>query len=89
MKLPKLSIDNYQFTIIVFVIAIIFGINSISSIPKTENPTVYIPGATVVAVYPGANPIDLEQLIASPVEDAVKELDDIKKISTKISDGII
>ncbi|HBS87368.1 MAG: hypothetical protein A2W91_13985 [Bacteroidetes bacterium GWF2_38_335] len=89
MKLPKLAIENYQFTVIVFIVAIIFGVNSYIAIPRTENPTIFIPGATVLVIYPGASPVDLEKLIASPIEESVNELNDIKKISTKIMDGIV
>ncbi|MFH2096579.1 MAG: efflux RND transporter permease subunit [Bacteroidota bacterium] len=88
MKLPKLSLDNYQFTVIVFLLLTIFGLTSYLNMPRTENPTVYIPGASVIVIYPGANPMDMEQLIASPIEEAINELDDIIKISTKIQDGI-
>lgn len=89
MKLPKIAIDNFQFTAIVFIIAIFAGIGSYLQMPRTENPTMYIPGASVVVIYPGANPVDLEQLVAIKIEEALNELDDIKKINTTILDGIV
>ncbi|MFH2144077.1 MAG: efflux RND transporter permease subunit [Bacteroidota bacterium] len=88
MKLSKIAVDNYQFTIIVFVLLTIFGISSFISMPRTENPTVFIPGASVIVVYPGANPSDMEELVAIPIEEAINELDDIIKINTKLLDGI-
>jgi len=89
MRLPKIAIENKHFTIIVFLIAVFAGVSSYWNMPRTENPTMYIPGASVVVIYPGANPVDLEQLVAVPVEEAVNELDDIKKINTTILDGIV
>lgn len=89
MRLPKLAIDNFQFTSIVFVIAIFAGISSYLQMPRTENPTMYIPGASVIVIYPGANPIDLERLVATEIEEALNELDDIKKINTTILDGVV
>ena len=50
--------------------------------PRTENPEIFIPGATVVVIYPGTSPVDLEELVATPVEDALNEIDDIKQIDT-------
>ncbi len=88
MKLPKISIKNYQFTIIVFVLITIAGLYSYLSMPGTENPELVMPGSNVVIIYPGTNPVDMEQLIVLPVEDALNELDDIKKIETTIKDGL-
>ncbi len=88
MKLPKFALDNYQFILIVFILLTIAGINSYISIPRSENPMMDIPGVSIITIYPGANPNDLEQLVAKPIEDAINELDDIKKIKTSIHDGI-
>ena len=54
-----------------------------------ENPTIFVPGASIVVIYPGASPNDLEQLVAVPIEEAVNELEDIKRIETSIRDGFV
>ncbi len=89
MQIPKLSVDNYQFTIVIFLLLTIFGISSFLRMPRSENPVVYIPGAGILVVYPGSSPVDLEELIARPIEEAVNELDDIKKIKTSIQEGFV
>jgi multidrug efflux pump subunit AcrB len=89
MKLPKLAIDNPQFTLMVFVLLVMSGVSSYMTMPRTENPSIYAPGASVVIIYPGASPADIEQLVAIPVEEALNELDDIKKIETSIKDGYV
>ncbi|NQV02775.1 MAG: efflux RND transporter permease subunit, partial [Bacteroidia bacterium] len=89
MKLPKLAIDNYQFTILVFILLVIAGITSFLSMPRTEDPPVNVPGASVIVIYPGATPIDLEELVVQPIEDAVNELEDIKRIQTTLKDGLV
>ena len=88
MKLPKLAIENYQFTILVFILLVIAGISSFLSMPRTEDPLVNVPGASVVIIYPGATPFDMEELIAQPIEDAINELGDIKRIQTTLEDGL-
>jgi multidrug efflux pump subunit AcrB len=88
MKLPRLAIDNYQFTLVVFLILIVAGIASYFQMPRMENPTVYISGGSVIVIYPGANPRDMEQLVAIPIEEAINELDDIRKITTSLRDGV-
>ncbi|MBL7113417.1 MAG: efflux RND transporter permease subunit, partial [Bacteroidales bacterium] len=89
MKLPKISIDNYQFTIVVFALLLLVGVTSFLTMPRTEDPPMQLPGASVIIIYPGANPNDLEELIATPIEEALNELDDIKRLETGIRDGIV
>ena len=88
MRLPKLAIQNYNFTIVLFILLLIIGLSSFLNMPRMENPAIYIPGASVTVIYPGASPNDLEKLVAMPIEEALNEIDDIDRINTTIIDGI-
>jgi len=87
MRLPKLATELPQFTLIVFILLAWFGVNSYLTMPRTENPEIVIPGTLVIAVLPGAGPADIETLVSDPVERAVNELDYIKRVSTRITEG--
>jgi len=87
MKLPKLAAGSPQFTIIIFLIMVWLGVNSYLTMPRTENPEIVVPGTLVIAVLPGASPSDIETLVSDPIERAVNELDYIKRISTRITEG--
>ncbi|MBN2761484.1 MAG: efflux RND transporter permease subunit, partial [Bacteroidales bacterium] len=89
MKLPKIASENHQFTIMLFLVLAIAGIFSYFKMPRTENPSVQIPGASIIAIYPGGSPRDLEELIAIPVEESVNELEDISTIETTVRDGFV
>lgn len=89
MNIPKLAIDNHQFTVMVFLLLMFIGINSLITMPRTEDPPLDLPGASVIIIYPGGNPADLEELIANPIEEALNELEDIKQINSGIRDGIV
>jgi multidrug efflux pump subunit AcrB len=89
MKLPRLAIENYQFTLTAFLLLMIMGISSFFSMPRSEDPPMQIPGATIIIIYPGSDPLDLEQLVADPLEEAINELDDIKRMETSMRDGIV
>ncbi|MBN2350781.1 MAG: efflux RND transporter permease subunit [Bacteroidales bacterium] len=89
MKLPKYAIENYQFTLMAFLLLTLAGVFSFFTMPRTENPTVYIPGGSVVVIYPGSSPNDLEKLIAIPIEESINELENIKQMNTTIKDGIV
>jgi len=88
MKLPKISIQNYQFTIVVVILLVISGIVSLIKMPKSEDPQVSKAGASVIVIYPGATPSDIEQLVVDPIEEVLNELDDIKKIESNCQDGL-
>ena len=88
MKIPKLAIENHQFTIIMTILLVIFGISSFLTMPRSEDPQVAPSGSSVIVIYPGANPNDLEQLIVDPIEEVINELDDIKKLDSYMEDGL-
>lgn len=88
MNLPKLSIQNYQFTLVIVILLIVLGITSIFQMPKSEDPQVSKAGASIIVIYPGATPADMEQLIVDPIENTINELDDIKKLESYCNDGL-
>ncbi|MCP4218478.1 MAG: efflux RND transporter permease subunit, partial [bacterium] len=88
MKLPEITIKNHQFTIVVIILLVMSGVMSVIQMPKSEDPQVNKAGASIIIIYPGATPSDIEQLIVEPVEDALNELDDIKKLNSRCRDGL-
>jgi multidrug efflux pump subunit AcrB len=88
MKISELAVRNYQFTIVVFILLIALGIYSFIKIPQAEDPEFPISIFPIIAVYPGASPADIEQLVVDKVEESLNELEDIKRIKTEIKDGV-
>ncbi|MBN2480548.1 MAG: efflux RND transporter permease subunit, partial [Bacteroidales bacterium] len=89
MNLPKLASDNHQFVLIIFLLLTFMGIQAFFTMPRTEDPPLTLPGASVFVILPGASPEDLEELVVNPLEEAMNELEDIKRIETTIKDGIV
>ena len=88
MKLAELAVKNPQFTLVVFALLAALGVNSFMTIPRSEDPQFPIPGFAIVAIYPGATPIDVEELVANPIEERLDTLDDIKKLQARISESV-
>ena len=63
------------------------GIFAFSRLPKLEDPAVAVKQAMVVAVYPGASAHEVELKVAQVVEDALRTLPDVRKITTECHDG--
>jgi multidrug efflux pump subunit AcrB len=64
------------------------GITSFINIPRQEDPYFPISLFQIVAVYPGAEPQDVERLVVKPIEDRLSELDDVKTIESFSNDGV-
>jgi multidrug efflux pump subunit AcrB len=88
MRLPKIAIENSQFTLMVVILLVLSGTVSFLSMPRTEDPPVSKPGTSIIVLYPGATPADMEQLAIAPLEEAVNELEDIKRIESSCEDGL-
>ena len=63
------------------------GLFAFSRMPKLEDPAVAVKQAMVVAVYPGASAHEVELKVAQVVEDALRTLPDVRKITTECHDG--
>ena len=89
MKIVSFSVRNYPFTLILFLLALFLGLNALLNMPRGEDPPFQAPIFVVLAIYPGASPQDIEELVADPIEEALYELDDIKKVITDCEDGLL
>lgn len=89
MSFLEFFIRNRPLTILLSICLVTVGAFSFKTIPRSEDPELKIPVFNLFFVLPGGNPTDLERLVARPVEDSIKELDDIKKIQTTIRDGVV
>jgi multidrug efflux pump subunit AcrB len=88
MNLAEFSVRHRAFTVVIFIALLVTGLFSLVTIPRAEDPTFPIPSYSIVAVYPGASPIDLEQLVVDPVEARLRQLEDLKTLKTSIEDGL-
>ena len=88
MKIAKISIENHQFTLIMVALLTLLGTFAFITMPRSEDPQVSPPGSSVIVVYPGASPEDIERMVVDPIEEAINELEDITKFNTTIEDGL-
>jgi len=88
MNITNLALKNAQFVIIVVLIAIVMGVRSFMTMPRSEDPQVDFPFYNMIIVYPGTSPEDMENLIVDPIEKAVNELDGITEIESFVSQGL-
>ncbi len=88
MRLPRLAIQNHQFTLVLVALLFLLGLVSFVTMPRSEDPSVQPAGASAFVIYPGATPADIEELILEPLEEVINEIEDIKSLEGTAEDGI-
>src|SRR5512139_261447 len=88
MRLWEFAVRRWQFTLLLFGLLLGMGYSTLKNIPRAEDPEFHAPVPIIVVAYPGADPADIERLIVDPIEDAVSELDDIKRMDSRSLDGV-
>ena len=88
MKIANYAVKNYQFTLVIFIMVIVLGITTLLNMPRSEDPEMHAPTFSVVVIYPGTSPRDMEELVVKPLEKEIWGLENIKRIRTRIGDGV-
>lgn len=88
MSITEFSIKNYQFTIVISIMAAAIGLVTLLTMPRAEDPQIYPPSYNVVVIYPGTSPEDMQQLVGKPIEEKLYELDNADKLFSTIEDGL-
>ncbi len=89
MKIAEFSVKNSQFTFIVFLAVMALGIGSLLNMPRAEDPKFEAPGFTVIIVYPGAGPAEIEDKIADKVEARLGSLENIDRMRSVSANGVM
>jgi multidrug efflux pump subunit AcrB len=87
MRVARLAVERPQLTLVLFGMLIAIGLAALRTIPRAEDPSFPMPIYMITAVHPGASPRDLEELVVDPLEDRVRELDDLRDVESTMQDG--
>jgi multidrug efflux pump subunit AcrB len=88
MKIAEFSVKNSQFTFIIFLAVMALGIGALLNMPRTEDPKFDPPGYTIVIVYPGAGPAEIEEKITDKLEERLGALENIDRLRSVSADGV-
>jgi hydrophobic/amphiphilic exporter-1 (mainly G- bacteria), HAE1 family len=86
MTITEISIRRPALITMIFVALGVLGIFGYSKLGVDLLPKMDFPFVTVLTVYPGAGPEEIEQLISKPVEEgiaATSQLDNVRSISAE------
>jgi len=80
MTLSDIAIRRPVFTTVITVGLMVLGLMSYRSIGTDLFPDVNFPIITVMTVYPGASPSEIESQVTRPLEDAVAGINDLDTV---------
>lgn len=77
-----IALKNKTTVYIFTALMIFFGIFSYNQMPREAMPEIVIPYIFIQTIYPGNSPVDIENLITRPIEQELKGLKGVKKITS-------
>ncbi|MGY6564540.1 MAG: efflux RND transporter permease subunit [Halomonadaceae bacterium] len=90
MNFAKFFVDRPIFAAVLSILIFIAGAITIPLLPVSEYPDVVPPTVQVRAVYPGANPSEIADTVATPLEEAITGVESLMYMkSVAGSDGVL
>jgi multidrug efflux pump len=90
MDFAKFFVDRPIFAAVLSIIIFVAGMITIPLLPLSEYPDVVPPTVQVRAMYPGANPKEIAETVASPLEEAINGVENMMYMkSVAGSDGVL
>lgn len=88
MNLTKLTLNNNRIAIIAFIIVGLMGIINYFDLSRNSMPPYTIRIASVVTQFPGADPQKVETLVTDVLEEAIREMVEVKTIESESRTGL-
>ncbi|MGB2569808.1 efflux RND transporter permease subunit [Micromonospora citrea] len=85
--LARSSLANRGLVALIAVVTALFGAFAVPSLKQQLLPSLEFPGAFVVAVYPGAGPEIVESQVTEPIENSLRGLPGLEKITSTSREG--
>ena len=71
-----------KISMILIIIALCLGISALLVTPREEEPQIVVPMADILVSAPGASPEEIEQLVATPLERLLWQIDGVPTTET-------
>ena len=86
-RIVKLSVFNPVFVNLLFIIVIAAGTIAAMKLPREQFPEVSLDRVSVDVIYPGATAADVEELVVRPIEEALDDVNDVKRVESVAAEG--
>ncbi|MFW6079031.1 MAG: efflux RND transporter permease subunit [Gemmatimonadota bacterium] len=86
-RLTRFAVEHPTSVLVLVAIVVLYGFISYRAIPKESSPEVTIPMVSVVTVYPGVAPGDMETLVTRPIEEEINTIGDVTELTSTSREG--
>jgi HAE1 family hydrophobic/amphiphilic exporter-1 len=87
MSIPRLAIERPVTMFMISGVIILLGAISLSRLPVDLMPDTQMPTITVRVNYPGVGPLEMEELVTRPIEQAVSAVAGLERVDSTSSEG--
>lgn len=84
----RFFLEHFRFTTILVLAITVFGLVSMTMMPKEATPEVKIPIAVVSTPFPGASAEDVEVLVTTPIEDQILSIEGVDRVDSSSAKGV-
>ena len=88
MRLARFSVKNVLLINLAMATILLLGAYAFLVLPREASPDINFNWAFVTTPYPGAAPIEVEQLVTIPMEEAIREVSDVNMVTSTSSEGL-
>ncbi len=88
MRLLRSLIGNHPLANIAFVVVILMGLIAYSRMPREQDPEINFNWVNISTALPGASAADVEQRVTNPLEDAIRNVQDVKFVASSSREGV-
>lgn len=87
MSIPRLAIERPVTMFMLSFVVVLLGAISLTRLPVDLMPDVSFPSITVRVTYQGVGPLEMEELITRPIEQAVSAVAGLDQVNSTSSEG--
>jgi hydrophobic/amphiphilic exporter-1 (mainly G- bacteria), HAE1 family len=87
MSIPRLAINRPIMMAMISSIVVLLGVISLTRLPVDLLPDIQQPTITVRVSYPGVGPLEVEELLTRPLEQALSATAGLEQINSTSSEG--
>ena len=89
MNIAEYSVTRKVTTWLLIILFLALGITALQDISRLEDPEFSIKDAKVYTSYPGATPQEVEREVTYHIENAVQQLQQLKRVESISRDGFL
>jgi HAE1 family hydrophobic/amphiphilic exporter-1 len=88
MFLTRFSLNNPIAVTLFFSVVGLIGVVAFARMGRSILPPIAIPAVSISTPYPGAAPQEIERLVIAPIEEQLRALPDVDRVSSFAQDGV-